>query len=632
MVKFTGFTGLFLCLIAAPGPITLSAAAQYISVVGSHVSDRAGTPIADGTICFLATDDLDAPVKVWPNHSTSTTPVVVPFCAAVAAGEIAQLQVADPTTTSPVNLLYRVTITNKVSGDTLVYRFVKVTGPTFHWDDYAPAASLSLQFTAYQFGSGMVSRCAGNLESCVTSGPEVQGSDVTGSAPQVPDIEPKGTVFADSYCARAGTYDQTCLGNAIAHVGSAYHVVLGPHEYDFTSPLKLSGVKDLSIEGSGPATIIRQDGISLRCTGCTDIKIENLTFRTVTAPVIVSAQQVPLLSPFTPVALDRWGNGEGYMPTINDQDLVSVADGGSCTSGSCLSRMQIAESFDTGVFFQNSQGIEVDGLSGSHFSIVFYDCASVHVHNNLISGGRQFGGILFWRAGVGNHNAVISNNVVQYSGFSGIMLGGGDHYWVLDNVVMNNGESGIKTYQGAPEQASFVTIIGNQSAGNWYDGFDLTSNNPRTSKFEAYSVASQNYAANNHGTGYIADGKFWNFSDNAASNNNLTGMALAFCNSAIIGNKAVGNNTALLTTGMHQISVSGDVACGDNLVLNNRTDTMGHPGSGIYAGGDGSTLISNAEATGADWIGPSNLSQSNSDGAGLLPATQYTASIVSAGN
>jgi hypothetical protein len=145
-------------------------------------------------------------------------------------------------------------------------------------------------------------------------------------------------------------------------------------------------------------------------------------------------------------------------------------------------------------------------------------------------------------------------------------------------------------------------------------------------------VASQNYAANNHGTGYIADGKFWNFSDNAASNNNLTGMALAFCNSAIIGNKAVGNNTALLTTGMHQISVSGDVACGDNLVLNNRTDTMGHPGSGIYAGGDGSTLISNAEATGADWIGPSNLSQSNSDGAGLLPATQYTASIVSAGN
>jgi hypothetical protein len=105
----------------------------------------------------------------------------------------------------------------------------------------------------------------------------------------------------------------------------------------------------------------------------------------------------------------------------------------------------------------------------------------------------------------------------------------------------------------------------NRSVANWYCHlvwrFDLTSNNPRTSEFEAHSVASQNYAADNHGTGYIADGKFWTFSDNVSSNNNLTGRALALCNSAILGNRAVANNTALPTKGMHQISVSGDVPC-----------------------------------------------------------------------
>jgi hypothetical protein len=226
---------------------------------------------------------------------------------------------------------------------------------------------------------------------------------------------------------------------------------------------------------------------------------------------------------------------------------------------------------------------------------------------------------------------VISNNVVTYSAFSGILLGGGDHFTVLDNVVMYNGESGIKTYQGNPRQNSFATIIGNRSIRNWYDGFDLTSNNPRTSEFEAYSVASQNYAAQNHGTGYISDGRFWTFTDNDASDNNLSGMALAFCNSIITGNRAAGNNAALELRGMHQISVSGDVKCGENLVLNNRTDTMGHPGNGIYAGGKGSSLISNAEATGTDLIGPSNLSLSNTDSAGPLPTAQWNTPLPSAG-
>jgi hypothetical protein len=233
------------------------------------------------------------------------------------------------------------------------------------------------------------------------------------------------------------------------------------------------------------------------------------------------------------------------------------------------------------------------------------------VHHNQVFGGKSFAGIACWLTSSGCHDGSFRSNSVSYAAFSGIMVGGGDHLSIAGNTASYNGESGFKTYQGSPQQNAYVSVIDNTSKYNFYDGFDISSNANHTSSFVAVSFASGNVSINNGQTGFTGDGQYWTFTGNVSIGNGTYGILADFCESTISENTSYGNNTS--ATSAHQLVVSGNVACGDNVVSGNVTNTRGNLGYGLYANGmPASTIIKNHEVTGTNIINFANTNYGNS--------------------
>lgn len=435
-------------------------------------------------------------------------------------------------------------------------------------------------------------------------------------------------VYTDDYCATAGTYDGSCITNAVAAVGNNSKVILSPHAYNLAATLTFAGLQDVEIAGSGPGTVLKRDGQTFSCTSCIGVSLHDLAIQTATVPTVVTPEMLPTASGSTPILIDRWRTGKGYLPTINDQDIVPAGSGGACRS-KCISATQLNQSWYGAIVFTNTGSaapsrLHLYNLSGANYDIMLFDVSYSLIDHNTVLGGKDFGGIGCWRNGSGCRYDEFSNNEVLYNGFNGIIVGGGDHLTITNNVLKYNGESGVKTYQGSGHQNTFVTVIDNTSEYNWYDGFDLSSNIPHSAAYSAYSTASGNLSHGNHQTGFTSDGRYWIFTRNLATANGTDGMRLDLCYSTILGNNATGNNTSG-TRSVHQLVASGNVACASNLVIGNSTDTQGHRGNGIYAGGTASVYFGNREANGTNVLAPGNLSILNEDGTGIRLGSERNA-------
>src|SRR5690349_12246494 len=94
---------LFFILLAS-----LSGLAQNLTTVTASNIQKAGAPLASGTICFTATDTSDNPIPFRIGGGGQE--VVAPYCATVTNGATSVLQVANPANTSPTNISYRVEV------------------------------------------------------------------------------------------------------------------------------------------------------------------------------------------------------------------------------------------------------------------------------------------------------------------------------------------------------------------------------------------------------------------------------------------------------------------------------------------------------------------------------------------
>jgi hypothetical protein len=282
---------------------------------------------------------------------------------------------------------------------------------------------------------------------------------------------PVGTAefYGDQFCTTLGTYDDSCLRNAVAAHPSNAKIILAAHTYNFASKVIATGLTNVWIEGSGPGTIITSNGTAFECDNCTGGGFADMQMNSSVTPTVISCFLIPSSRtmscpalPTTPstqvIVLDPWGQGVGHIPTSTDTILLPP---------SSLSSTQINENFDTGVFYYKPTGVHITGISGTYTHIVLTDAVNSVVANNNIMGGNgsadtnrgsvhldRCGGICLWFStaqapGIfSNLNNVISNNVVSFSASEGIDVSHADGTLVVGNTVSYGGESGIFTGQG----------------------------------------------------------------------------------------------------------------------------------------------------------------------------------------
>lgn len=87
----------------------LGHAQATIAVSASHIQGTNGTPLSSGSLCFQATDQNNNNVGV--QLSTGGIVIMTPFCTAISNGAISTFNVPNPGTATPLNVRYRITIT-----------------------------------------------------------------------------------------------------------------------------------------------------------------------------------------------------------------------------------------------------------------------------------------------------------------------------------------------------------------------------------------------------------------------------------------------------------------------------------------------------------------------------------------
>ena len=111
----------------------------FTTVSAAHLQDASGTVVANATISFAPVDNSGNPIS-FRSGGTAGQVISRPITAAVSNG-VFSVSVADTTLTTPVNVGYRVTVTDNVSGEVILargYECVQPSGLTYSFDTYTP--------------------------------------------------------------------------------------------------------------------------------------------------------------------------------------------------------------------------------------------------------------------------------------------------------------------------------------------------------------------------------------------------------------------------------------------------------------------------------------------------------------
>ena len=123
-------------MLSAVALIAVGASGQdYTAVTAVKLTDLSGNTIASGKLCFTGTDDHDKAIAFRVGSGGQA--VQGPSCTPVTNGAIGAFQVANPGTTNPQGILYRVELIRGAQTVRL-YTGVAFSGATFDFDQYVP--------------------------------------------------------------------------------------------------------------------------------------------------------------------------------------------------------------------------------------------------------------------------------------------------------------------------------------------------------------------------------------------------------------------------------------------------------------------------------------------------------------
>jgi hypothetical protein len=125
----------FVCLSLG---FSLNARAQNLTTVSaSNIQDVNGAKLAAGQLCFLITDQNDAPISTELGGGGQV--LRRSYCTPVVNGGVTSFTVPNPANTQPAGIYYRITVKDTSTGqEVLRYTQVSFVGATFNFDNYAP--------------------------------------------------------------------------------------------------------------------------------------------------------------------------------------------------------------------------------------------------------------------------------------------------------------------------------------------------------------------------------------------------------------------------------------------------------------------------------------------------------------
>lgn len=254
-----------------------------------------------------------------------------------------------------------------------------------------------------------------------------------------------GVIDAREYCHTPGTFDQTCLTNAIAALpGEGGTVLLGNASYTLSATVSIVNRTRVTLDGHG-ATVTAADGLNA-----------NLLF-------LDNCQRCRV------IGLEVNGNGANQTGTsygivLQDSAYSIIEDAyvtGCLTAGVYLYYDGVGSSADEikvlASYIQSNLGIGVL-VNSVNDSLI----SANHIDYN---GGTA--GILIENA---FNNVALSNNVLSNVGH-GIFIYGGKRNDVSSNQVRNNNQDGI-VYQNTAESIinSNTTHMNGQGEAGTYSG------------------------------------------------------------------------------------------------------------------------------------------------------------------
>ena len=328
--------------------------------------------------------------------------------------------------------------------------------------------------------------------------------------------------------------------------------------------------RSLKIYGKGDKSILVSDSAILRLINCSDSEIGYLRLENATNPFLI----------------DRWNDGMGYQPTVNDPEYKF------------LSLKQQNQDITPQINIFNNQRTKVKSVSGNFTAIIFWNSQYCSVSNCNIRAGKNFaGGIVFWSDSlVKNIGNEALDNEVRYASFSGIVFAGAESCVCKGNRVEKVGESCYKTWQGEAKDINLrcrkISFNKNVAIQAQFDNFDLSSDYPHQGNHIADSDAINNTSLKAGGMGFYVDGKNFLLEGNVVEDSGLSGMFLEVSDSTISRNQFANNNRRNKASGHHELSLTG-LGRG-NLVRENifKRDKLYH-GNAIYSDSPDTTFVDN---------------------------------------
>lgn len=382
----------------------------------------------------------------------------------------------------------------------------------------------------------------------------------------------------------------------------------------------VQGKTPLVLEGSGEQSTIIDDGTVFHLYEGGPSLIDNFRMQAATRLTPVAASDFPTPYAGTPITLDRIGDGIGYQPQLQDQDVWPR-----------VSKQQRSQQIGPNILAASDE-THIYRITGNLISILLFDVQFSEVALCDFRGGKNFvAGIALWHTphdGRVNRFDAIHDNHVQYASYNGIAWAAAERISVIQNRTEDNGESGLKNYstQGDGTYDTDVQVIGNQTEHNHYDGLDLSEDYPHKNQHRASSIASGNTSNFNDRTGTYADGLGWTLSRNRFEGNGLSGMSLDVSDSIISGN-ILDSNNMLHERFSHQMLIGTSTRSRNNLIEHNRITGSVASGAAILCTprSTGNKFVDNVARGGAifDIRAAPAESRGNSDSKGAHPDENF---------
>lgn len=117
---------MYLVMAIAMSLFAADASAQYIPVTASScIVDGSGSTITSGTLIVVGTDSNDNPVVYRAGTTFITT--TAPITKTITAGSVPSFQLADPSSSSPLNVSYRFVVQDNTTKKITVYKGINIT-------------------------------------------------------------------------------------------------------------------------------------------------------------------------------------------------------------------------------------------------------------------------------------------------------------------------------------------------------------------------------------------------------------------------------------------------------------------------------------------------------------------------